>query len=152
MFFLLLSLFRKFLIFSQRSTVKWQNDLVNFFMEVLNLLTTNNLSISHNERISPKFLKKSPKIFKNVSKNPQKSNSPFPSVSAAGLLGPNLVWRLAMKTSAEPQFRWFLFGRQFHLSPHPKCSIPQGKKELIQWIVELTVIFFLIDSIPKFPF
>ena len=45
---------------------------------------------SHNEPISPKFLKfskKSPKILKNGSKNPQKSNSPFPSMSAAGLLG-----------------------------------------------------------------
>ena len=28
---------------------------------------------SHNESISPKFIKKSPKILKNVSKNPQKS-------------------------------------------------------------------------------
>ena len=49
---------------------------------------------SHNEPISPQFLKvskKSPKILENGSKNPQKSNSPFPSMSAADILGPNLV-------------------------------------------------------------
>ena len=45
---------------------------------------------SHNEPISPKFLKKSPKI--KSSQITQKSNSPFPSMSAAGLLGPNLVF------------------------------------------------------------
>ena len=56
---------------------------------------------SHNEPISPKFLKfskKSPKILKNGSKIPQKSNSPFPSMSAAGILGPNLVG--TMETAA----------------------------------------------------
>ena len=49
---------------------------------------------SHNEPISLQFLKfskKSPKSLKNGSKNPQKSDSPFPSISAAGLLGPYLV-------------------------------------------------------------
>ena len=61
---------------------------------------------SHNEPISQKFLKFSkkspisPKILKNGSKNPQKSKSPFPSMSAAGILGPNLVSRVV--TSSAP--------------------------------------------------
>ena len=57
-------------------------------MEVLNLL------LLLNERISPKFLKKFPEysiMSQKSSKMKQKSNSPFPSVSAAGLLGLNLV-------------------------------------------------------------
>ena len=57
-------------------------------MEALNLL------LLLNERISPKFLKKFPEyviMSQKSSKMTQKSNSPFPSVSAAGLLGMNLV-------------------------------------------------------------
>ena len=37
------------------------------------------------------FLQNSSKILKSVSKNPQNSNYTCPSMSAAGILGPNLV-------------------------------------------------------------
>ena len=49
--------------------------------------------LSHTSKLDQflKFLQKYPEILKNVSKNPQKSNFPIPSTSAAGLLARNLV-------------------------------------------------------------
>ena len=44
------------------------------------------------------FPQNSSKILNNVSKNPQNSNDPFPSMSAAGQFGPNLVILGALAT------------------------------------------------------
>ena len=109
--------------------------LVLYFPEVLNLLLK--------EPISPKFLKSSPKVLKNVSKKPQKSpkksNSPFPSMSAAGLLRPNLVFNLKRHNwtglLAEPNPYAFESLRQNHrkawLLPH--CFSTKTTPEVVEF-------------------
>ena len=56
-----------------------------------NLCVIYQSSSSHNEPIAPKFLKKSPKLLKNLSKTPNSHSKIKFSMSATGLLGPNLV-------------------------------------------------------------
>ena len=84
-------------------------------MEVLNLLTTNKF-LPNSSKILQKSSKMSPKILKNITQN---SNSPFPTMSAATLLGPYLVSVWRMTWSRGWLTRGCTHGKQAGLSKRP---------------------------------
>ena len=73
----------------------WPQNIIFFvglqLMEVLNLLLTMSQFLQNTSKNFQKSPRNSPKILKNLQKISKKSNSPFSSMSAATLLGPNLV-------------------------------------------------------------